>query len=114
MGGFLAVAIGAFAAHGVDDPRAADLLRTGSLYGFMHSLAVFACATVMQLGGQRARLAPPFFLAGIVLFSGSLYAMAFGGPNILGVITPLGGVCFLIGWAILAWASTTIDRAEQP
>ncbi|RZJ85198.1 MAG: DUF423 domain-containing protein [Brevundimonas sp.] len=110
VGGFLSVAFGAFAAHGVSDPRAAELLRTGANYGFMHVMATFACATIMSLGGARARLAPAFFLIGVVLFSGSLYAMALGGPSILGAITPLGGLCFLIGWAIVVWACATIDR----
>ncbi len=67
VGGFMAVAIGAFAAHGVTDPRAQDLLRTGSLYGFMHSLATFACAVFMQIGARRARFAPAFFLSGVLL-----------------------------------------------
>ena len=66
----------------------------------------------MQVGAIRARFAPGFFLAGIVVFSGSLYAMAAGGPSILGAITPIGGVLFLIGWAMLAWAGLQIDRRE--
>ena len=109
VGGFLAVAMGAFAAHGVTDPRAQELLRTGSLYGFMHTLATFACAAFMQIGARRARFAPGFFLAGVVLFSGSLYAMALGAPRWLGAVTPIGGLCFLAGWAILAWAARGID-----
>jgi uncharacterized membrane protein YgdD (TMEM256/DUF423 family) len=111
IGGFLSVAVGAFAAHGVHDPRAVELLKTGATYSFMHSLAVFACAVVISLGGGRARLAPPFFLGGIVLFSGSLYALAAGAPNFVGVITPFGGLSFLAGWAILAWACLKIERA---
>lgn len=110
IGGFVAVAVGAFAAHGVSDPQAKDWLRTGSQYGFMHSMATFACATFMQVGGQRARFAPAFFLSGVVIFSGSLYAMALGAPRILGAVTPIGGVLFLIGWAILAWAALTVDQ----
>lgn len=113
-GGFLSVAIGAFAAHGVSDPRAVELLKTGATYAFMHSLAVFACAVVISLGGTRARLAPPFFLVGVVLFSGSLFALAAGAPSLTGVITPFGGLGFLIGWAILAWACLAIDRKTPP
>jgi uncharacterized membrane protein YgdD (TMEM256/DUF423 family) len=109
-GGFASVAIGAFAAHGVRDPRAIDLLKTGATYSFMHSLAVFACALVISLGGDKARHAPAFFLAGIGLFSGSLYALAAGAPNLMGIITPFGGLGFLIGWAILAWACFTMER----
>ena len=110
LGGFLAVAIGAFAAHGVSDPKAVEWLKTGSMYGFMHTMATFACATFMQIGARRARFAPAFFLSGVLLFSGSLYAMALGAPHWLGAVTPLGGLCFLTGWAILAWAARGVDR----
>jgi uncharacterized membrane protein YgdD (TMEM256/DUF423 family) len=70
VGGFLSVGFGAFAAHGVTDPRAQELLRTGALYGFIHCLATFASAAAMQAGANRARFAPAFFLAGVLLFSG--------------------------------------------
>ncbi len=110
IGGFLSIAIGAFAAHGVTEPDLKELLKTGASYQFMHCMATFACATFMQVGGRRARFAPPFFLTGVVLFSGSLYAMAFGAPHWLGAITPIGGLLFLIGWAILVWAALTVDR----
>ena len=113
-GGFVAVAVGAFAAHGVNDARAAELLKTGAAYGFMHAMATFACATIMNIGGRRARLAPAFFLSGVVLFSGTLYAMALGGPRWLGAITPLGGLLFLTGWAILVWSAATIDQGDRP
>jgi uncharacterized membrane protein YgdD (TMEM256/DUF423 family) len=109
VSGFVAVAIGAFAAHGVADPRAQELLRTGAMYGFMHTMATFACATFMQVGARRARFAPAFFLSGVVLFSGSLYALAFGAPRWVGVVTPFGGLSFLAGWAVLAWAARGVD-----
>jgi uncharacterized membrane protein YgdD (TMEM256/DUF423 family) len=110
LSGLVSIAVGAFAAHGVRDLRAAELLRTGASYQFMHSMATFACATFMQIGARRARFAPAFFLPGVVLFSGSLYALAMGAPRIVGVITPIGGVLFLCGWATLIWASRTIDQ----
>lgn len=109
LGGFLSVVFGAFAAHGVSEPRAQDLLRTGSLYGFVHCLAAFAGAAVEQAGARRARFAPPFFVLGTVLFSGSLYAMALGAPRWLGAVTPFGGLCFLAGWAVLAWAARGVE-----
>jgi len=109
LSGFVAVAVGAFAAHGVQDPKAAEWLRTGAAYGFMHTMATFACATFMQVGARRARFAPAFFLSGVVLFSGSLYAMAAGAPRWLGMVTPIGGLMFLIGWGILAWAARGVD-----
>ncbi len=110
IGGFIAVAVGAFAAHGIADPQAKEWLKTGAQYGFMHTMATFACATLMNIGARRARFAPAFFLSGVVFFSGSLYAMAFGGPRWLGAITPIGGVLFLIGWATLAWAARDVDQ----
>ena len=110
--GFVSVAMGAFAAHGLDDPKAQEWLRTGSLYGFLHVLATFACAALMQVGARRARLAPAFFLSGVLLFSGSLYAMALGAPRWLGAVTPVGGVLFLVGWALLAWAAQGVDRRD--
>lgn len=111
IAGFLSVAVGAFAAHGVDDPAAKELLKTGSQYAFMHAVATIACALFLELGAARARLAPGFFLAGVVLFSGSLYALAVGAPHWVGAITPFGGLSFLAGWAILAWAAREVERA---
>ncbi len=113
LSGLLAVAIGAFAAHGVHDPKAAELLRTGATYQFMHCMATFACATFMQIGARRARFAPAFFLTGMLLFSGSLYALALGAPRWVGVITPIGGLLFLLGWAVLIWASRMIDQPAK-
>lgn len=103
--GLASVGFGAFGAHGVSDPKAQEWLRTGALYGFVHVLAVFAAA---WLG---ARLAPPFFLAGVVIFSGSLWAMALGAPRVLGAVTPIGGVAFMVGWAVLAWAALRTPQA---
>jgi len=105
IAGFVCVAAGAFAAHGMSDPRAQELLRTGSLYGFVHVLATLACLLLAQAGARRARLAAPFFMAGVLLFSGSLFALAFGMPRLVGAITPFGGLSFLAGWAVLVWAA---------
>lgn len=109
LNGLLAVGFGAFAAHGVQDLKTAEWPRTGSTYAFVHSFAIFAAALVASLGAHRARWAPGFFLAGAVLFSGSLYAMALGAPRWFGAITPIGGVSFMIGWLILAWASLSLQ-----
>lgn len=95
--GLACVAFGAFAAHGIEDPRAQDWLRTGALYGFVHVLAAFAAE---RFGGRAAQA---LFIAGAVVFAGSLWAMALGGPRWLGAVTPLGGVCLMAGWALLAW-----------
>ena len=95
--GLASVAFGAFGAHGVADPKLADWLRTGALYGFVHVLATLAAD---RFG---ARLAQGFFLAGVVLFAGSLWAMALGAPRSVGALTPVGGVSLMVGWALLAW-----------
>ncbi len=110
ISGFVAVAAGAFAAHGMQDATAKEQLRTGSSYELAHALAVLACAALAGAGMPRARFAPAWFLGGSLLFSGSLYALALGAPRIVGVITPFGGLAFLIGWAVLAWAAATSAR----
>jgi uncharacterized membrane protein YgdD (TMEM256/DUF423 family) len=112
LGGLLSVGFGAFAAHGVADPKAKEWLHTGSLYGFVHVLATFASVILMAMGLRGARLVPAFFLAGVLLFSGSLYAMALGGPRWLGAITPIGGVLFIVGWASLGWAARTLGKPQ--
>jgi uncharacterized membrane protein YgdD (TMEM256/DUF423 family) len=110
LSGLVAVAAGAFAAHGVTDPTARELLRTGSTYEFIHALATLACAGLAATAMPRARFAPAWFLAGALLFSGSLYGLAFGAPRLVGVVTPLGGLAFMAGWGVLAWAAATSRR----
>jgi uncharacterized membrane protein YgdD (TMEM256/DUF423 family) len=109
VSGLVSIIAGAFAAHGVGDPRAKELIETGARYQLMHALASFACATFMQAGAQRARFAPALFLSGTLLFSGSLYAFALGAPRWIGVITPLGGLLFMAGWVVLIWAARGVD-----
>jgi uncharacterized membrane protein YgdD (TMEM256/DUF423 family) len=98
LSGFIAVAAGASGAHGVADPRTAELLKTGAQYQAIHALAVLACAALIT-----EALPATLFLAGTLLFSGSLYALALGAPNWVGMITPAGGLLFLGGWLSLAW-----------
>jgi uncharacterized membrane protein YgdD (TMEM256/DUF423 family) len=105
ISGFISVAVGAFAAHVVKDPAAKELLHTGSTYEAIHALATIVCAVFVGRAAARARVAAALFLAGSALFSGSLYALAAGAPRIVGAITPLGGLAFLGGWAVLAWAA---------
>jgi uncharacterized membrane protein YgdD (TMEM256/DUF423 family) len=107
VSGFLSVAIGAFAAHGISDPRAHELIDTGARYQLVHALAALVALTLWR-STARARHAPALFLAGSVLFSGSLYALAFDAPRWVGPITPLGGLLFLGGWAVLAWAALAL------
>ena len=105
ISGLISVAAGAFGAHGAATAKAGELFRTGATYEALHALAVFACAALSGAAARRARLAPPIFLIGAVLFSGSLYALALGAPPLVGAITPIGGLAFMAGWAVLAWAA---------
>ncbi|MGI9114299.1 MAG: DUF423 domain-containing protein [Chthoniobacterales bacterium] len=100
---FVAVALGAFGAHALRATLEANQSRatwnTAVLYHFLHGLAL------MVIAQQSANRGVCYlFLAGIVLFSGSLYALAATGASWLGPITPLGGLCFLAGWAWLVFA----------
>ncbi len=112
ISGFLGVAFGAFGAHGVADPAATEWLKTGSQYQFAHALAAVAAAVFVANGARLARYAPVFFLVGTLLFSGSLYAMALGAPRILGAVTPIGGLSFMIGWVVLAWSARKWGQAS--
>jgi len=109
---FVAVALGAFGAHALRarlTPDMTTVWQTAVQYHAWHALAVLAVGVLMlQWPGQRAvEIAGWLFVAGIVLFSGSLYAMALTGVRGLGAVTPFGGVAFLAGWATLAWAAAT-------
>jgi uncharacterized membrane protein YgdD (TMEM256/DUF423 family) len=108
--GFLCVAGGAFAAHGLADAQAQGWMRTAAEYGFVHVLASLIVPALVRSGATRARLAPPLFLCGAAIFSGTLAAMALGAPRWLGAVTPIGGLLLLAGWAILAWALWENDR----
>lgn len=109
LSGFTFVAIGAFGAHALSDPRAKGLIETATHYQFMHTMAALAALTFWRCwGAARARFAPGLFFAGIVAFCGSLYALALGAPSWLGFVTPIGGVLFLAGWLVLAWAALSL------
>ena len=108
---FVAVAAGAFGAHALRNRLAPDMTavwQTAVQYHAWHALALAIVAQFMIHVPERAgvALAAWLFVAGIVLFSGSLYAMALTGTRALGVITPVGGVAFLAGWLALAWAAS--------
>jgi uncharacterized membrane protein YgdD (TMEM256/DUF423 family) len=105
----LGVALGAFAAHGlrgVLDTADLATFETGVRYQMYHALALLAVAGALSRWPSGAVAAAGWlFTAGIVLFSGSLYLLVITGPRWLGAITPLGGVAFLAGWALLAWGA---------
>lgn len=108
INGFLGVALGAFAAHGLaayfsDKPRLEANFKTGVQYHFYHALALLGVAFAAQtFTSSLIPLAGWLFLLGIILFSGSLYALSLTGKRALGAITPLGGLAFLAGWVCLA------------
>lgn len=109
--GFIGVAAGAFGAHGLRErvsPRDLEIWHTGANYQQLHAvvlLAVALWAMHAHAAGQSTQLhgvAMALLTAGITIFSGTLYAMTLGGPRILGAITPLGGLCLLGAWALIA------------
>lgn len=107
---FLAVAIGAFGAHGLKGKISADMLdvyQTGVHYHMVHALGLFAVALLVDRlqASKQVRWAGNLLFVGIILFSGSLYLLAITGITILGAITPLGGICFLLGWVFLFYAA---------
>ena len=105
--GFLAVAAGAFGAHGLRSrvsERMLEVFETGARYQMFHALALLALAWVASQREGVADAAGWAMLCGIVLFSGSLYAMALTGVTKLGMVTPIGGVGFLVGWVLFARA----------
>jgi uncharacterized membrane protein YgdD (TMEM256/DUF423 family) len=105
--GFLAVALGAFGAHGLPrdtSAQALDWWKTAAQYQLAHALALVLTG-LLGLHAARVDAAGWCFLAGSALFSGTLYAMTLGGPRLLGAVTPLGGVLLLLGWLLLGWAA---------
>jgi uncharacterized membrane protein YgdD (TMEM256/DUF423 family) len=105
VNGGLAVMCGAFAAHGLSarlSPESLGVFETGARYHMYHALAMGLAALVAS---ARARTAAALFLAGIILFSGSLYLLALTGVRMLGFVTPLGGLAFMAGWVFLALAA---------
>lgn len=103
---FLAVAIGAFGAHGLQSVLEAnqrvDTFETAVKYHMYHALALLLTGVLLQFySGRLMENSVWLFLAGIVIFSGSLYMLSITNIRILGAITPIGGLCFLIAWALL-------------
>jgi len=111
---FLAVALGAFGAHGLAgrlSPGDLATFETAARYQMYHALGLILVAALSAgVPGFRARVAGWAFTLGILLFSGSLYALVLTGQRWMGAITPLGGVSFLVGWGALAWSVSRRDR----
>ena len=113
LGGLLAVALGAFGSHALRDrldDYALRIFETAVQYQFFHSLALLAVGILLLRAPDLTllRASTWLFAIGIVLFSGSLYALSLSGVRMLGAITPLGGLAFVAGWACLATASWKI------
>ena len=110
VSGFTAVAIGAFGAHGLREKLSAEMLevyKTGVLYQFFHTIVLLILSLNNFIKGKIASI---FFLAGIILFSFSLYLYSTSGVRFFAMITPVGGVCFLIGWF---WLIVEVIRKKE-
>ncbi len=110
ISGFLAVSIGAFGAHGLktmlEKYGRLETFQTGVQYHFYHTMALFIVALMMHTMDSRyLPWAAWSFIAGIFIFSGSLYALSISNIGKLGAITPIGGLCFLVGWVFIGIAA---------
>jgi uncharacterized membrane protein YgdD (TMEM256/DUF423 family) len=104
LNGLISVAAGAFGAHGLKeriDARSLEIFETAARYQMYHAFAMILCGML----ATRATAAGWAFQIGILIFSGSLYVLALTGIKGLGAITPIGGLAFLVGWALLAWSA---------
>jgi uncharacterized membrane protein YgdD (TMEM256/DUF423 family) len=108
LNGAIAVAAGAFGAHGLKDHPGVEVFKTGAHYQMVHALALLAIALLPRSAATTA--AGACFLAGIVIFSGTLYLLTLTGVRWLGAITPVGGVLLIAGWALLALAGWQMAR----
>lgn len=97
LSGALAVAAGAFGAHGAEG-QAVEWLKTGGHYQLIHAVAALVAIKMGE------RVSPWLFVVGGAIFAGTLYAMALGAPRWLGAITPLGGAALIAGWVCMAWS----------
>lgn len=113
--GASAVLLGAFGAHalaGTLDARQMEIWETAVRFQFWHALALALVALHVRSGVWRRRTAW-FFGMGIVFFCGSLYALALGAPRMLGLVTPVGGILFLLGWIGLGFVVFGAERGER-
>jgi uncharacterized membrane protein YgdD (TMEM256/DUF423 family) len=105
----LATACGAFGAHalkGLLAPERLALWETAVRYQFFQALGLIGVALAMRdITAGALRTAATLIVAGVLLFCGSLYALAFGAPRLLGALTPLGGLAWIAGWLLFAWGA---------
>jgi uncharacterized membrane protein YgdD (TMEM256/DUF423 family) len=120
LSGAISVAVGAFAAHGLDlsteaGRKAREWLQTGSQYQIIHALAMMGVVVLVRSATVNAPAALAtqwLFLVGSVLFCGALYALAFGGPRWMGAVAPIGGAAFILGWLSLCLAALMRPGAD--
>jgi uncharacterized membrane protein YgdD (TMEM256/DUF423 family) len=113
VSGFTAVAIGAFGAHGLKEmlsPQMLDVYKTGVLYQLVHSVVILILLLNTII---KAKLPSIFFLLGIILFSFSLYIYSTSGIRFFAMITPIGGVCFLIGWLLIIYEALKLKQGNN-
>ena len=112
--GFTGIGLGAFSAHALKDTLAASgtlpLWQTAVQYQLIHAVALLVLGMRTAAGNHAAWIAR-CWTAGVMLFSGSLYGLALGGPKILGPITPIGGLALLLGWLIVIWSARQQPKA---
>jgi uncharacterized membrane protein YgdD (TMEM256/DUF423 family) len=112
LSGALAVAAGAFGAHGLRERLSPELLsawNTAVLYHLLHSVAILALGLFEVVSSESVRVPALLFSVGVLLFSGSLYGLALGGPRVLGPVTPLGGLFLIFGWLSLIWWARSLS-----
>lgn len=114
--GMLAVILGAFGAHGLEklvDEKMLQRFHTGVEYQFYHSFALGLVGLLLQPSSNAWYTKAAYaFILGIMLFSGSLYIYVLTGITKFGLITPFGGLAFMVGWACLAWGSWKAEAAS--
>ncbi|WP_409524220.1 DUF423 domain-containing protein [Nitrincola sp. MINF-07-Sa-05] len=115
--GMMAVMLGAFGAHALSNVlelRMQQVYQTAVQYQFWHALALLATGILQRVCDvSLLKVAALLFLAGVLLFCGSLYLMALTGIRQLGMITPLGGILFILGWAFLAWSVIRLEKQQD-
>ncbi len=112
LSGFTAVAIGAFGAHGLREKLSDEMLevyKTGVLYQLVHSVVLLVLSLSSVI---KSKLPSVFFILGIILFSFSLYIYSTTGIRIFAMITPVGGVCFLIGWLVIIYLAIKLKQID--
>jgi uncharacterized membrane protein YgdD (TMEM256/DUF423 family) len=114
VNGALAVLAGAFGAHALAqrlEPRMLGVFNTGAHYHLIHAAAMAVAALAARGAAKmQAEVAALLLLIGILLFSGSLYMLALTGLRMFGFVTPLGGIAFVLGWAMLGWAALKLEE----